>query len=69
MRTIWINHEKYGQTTEFKTLKEAERVIRKCGPEFKYTSFRVFGVEIYDQDRDLVGEIKDLKKMTREMEG
>ncbi|MCR4330248.1 MAG: hypothetical protein NUV65_06930 [Candidatus Roizmanbacteria bacterium] len=38
---IIIEHERYGWTTEFETIEEAQAGFRACGPEWEDTTFRL----------------------------
>ena len=58
MKTIIIDHEKYGCRSEFPSIEEAESCIRQCGSDFADVKLRVNSVGVYDQDGDYVGEEK-----------
>ena len=55
---VIIDHDKYGERTEFSSLEEAQSSIRDCGPEFAETVLEVMGGDaVYDQDADCVGRL------------
>lgn len=52
---ITINHERYGERTEFATIDEAQQCIRDCGPEFTSTTIFVDGGRVYNERGERVG--------------
>lgn len=55
---IVIDHERYGERSEFATLAEAQQAIRDCGPEFAGTTLDIHGGNaIYNELGDCVGRI------------
>jgi len=56
-KMIVIDHEMYGQRTEFNSVEEAQEAVRACGDDFATTEFRQTGEFIYDERRNVVGTV------------
>lgn len=58
MRYI-IDHESYGEQTEFDSLEEAQKAIRACGDGFADVTLRDDGQWVFNECNDIVGEVVD----------
>lgn len=56
---IIINHERYGQRSEFETIEEAQATIRACGPEFAGVTLYEDHGRIYDERGEHVGHVTE----------
>jgi hypothetical protein len=61
--TIVIDHERYGERTEFDALDEAQKTIRACGPEFAGVTLRLSGADVLNEDCEIVGRVIGDKPM------
>ena len=56
---VIIDHERYGERQEFRTIEEAQAAIRECGPEFAGVTLRILGTDaIYDEREECVGRLE-----------
>ena len=54
---ITIDHERFGERSEFENLTEAVECLRACGDEFAAVTLTIHGSGVYDERRDLVGTV------------
>lgn len=54
---ITIDHERYGERTEFESIDEAQEIVRAIGDGFESTEFHVRGDEVIDERGDVVGSV------------
>lgn len=63
MSTIFvIDHEQYGESTEFSSLKEAMSALRDCGPDFANVTLSTRGRDIVNECREVVGYVLSAKR-------
>ena len=59
MARFVIDHERYGDRTEFASLADALAAIHACGDDFTSTELFESGSQILDERGDVVGEISE----------
>lgn len=58
MRVV-IDHERYGERSEFDTIEEAQAVIRDCGEEFAGVTLRLGHCQTDDRGEPCEGRVID----------
>jgi hypothetical protein len=57
--TITINHERYGISSEFASIQEAQATVRDCGQEFAGVTLYEDCGRIYDERGEIVGSVSE----------